>query len=200
MAKLTIGGTPVKTIGSLPEVGTQAPDFLLTKTDLSDISLKNVAGKKVILNIFPSIDTPVCSMSVRRFNQEISKFSNAVVLCASLDLPFAHARFCGTEGLKEVISVSEMRSRKFGDDYGIRMVDGPLAGLLARAVVVIDETGKVIYSKIVEELKNEPNYEEVLSVLNKTGADKLNVCTKTGTAEHSRPNDLGEPCDDGRAG
>lgn len=200
MAKLTIGGTPVNTNGNLPVIGTQAPDFLLTRTDLSDISLKDVAGKKTVLNIFPSVDTPVCSASVRRFNQEISKFPGAVVLCASLDLPFAHSRFCETEGLKNVISVSEMRSRKFGDDYGLRMIDGPLAGLLARAVVVINETGKVIYSKIVEELKHEPDYEEVLSVLKTAGADHLDVCVQSGTAEHSRPDDSGEPCDDGRAG
>ncbi len=200
MAKLTIGGKPVNTIGALPEIGKQAPDFLLTRTDLSDISLKDVAGKKAVLNIFPSIDTPVCSMSVRKFNQEITKFPEAVVLCASMDLPFAHARFCETEGLKNVISASEMRSRKFGDEYGLRMVDGPLAGLLARAVIVIDKTGKVIYSKIVEELKNEPNYQEVLSVLKTDKENNLDVCTKSGTAEHSRMDNSDEPCDDGRSG
>lgn len=200
MAKLTIGGKPVNTIGALPEIGKQAPDFLLTRTDLSDISLKDVAGKKAVLNIFPSIDTPVCSMSVRKFNQEITKFPESVVLCASMDLPFAHARFCETEGLKNVIGVSEMRSRKFGDEYGLRMVDGPLAGLLARAVIVIDKTGKVIYSKIVEELKNEPNYQEVLSVLKTENDNNLDVCTKSGTAEHSRPDNSDEPCDDGRSG
>jgi thioredoxin-dependent peroxiredoxin len=200
MAKLTIGGKPVNTIGALPEIGKQAPDFLLTRTDLSDISLKDVAGKKAVLNIFPSIDTPVCSMSVRKFNQEIGKFPDAVVLCASMDLPFAHARFCETEGLKNVISASEMRSRKFGDEYGLRMVDGPLAGLLARAVIVLDKTGKVIYSKIIEELKNEPNYQEVFSVLKADKENNLDVCTKSGTAEHSRPDNSDEPCDDGRSG
>jgi thioredoxin-dependent peroxiredoxin len=200
MAKLTIGGKPVNTIGALPEIGKKAPDFLLTRTDLSDISLKDVAGKKVVLNIFPSVDTPVCSASVRRFNQEISNFPGAVVLCASMDLPFAHARFCETEGLKDVIAVSEIRSRKFGDDYGLRMVDGPLAGLLARAVIVIDNTGKVIYSKIVEELKNEPNYQEVLSILKAGNDHHLDICTKSGTAEHSRPDNSDEPCDDGRSG
>jgi len=200
MAKLTIGGNPVNTSGDLPEIGTPAPDFILTRTDLTDISLRDVAGKKAVLNIFPSVDTPVCSASVRRFNQEISNFPGAVVLCASLDLPFAHARFCETEGLKNVISVSEMRSRNFGDDYGLRMVDGPLAGLLARAVVVIDESGKVIYTKIVEELKNEPDYEDVLTVLKADSDAQLDVCTQTGTAEHSRPDDPNEPCDDGRAG
>lgn len=200
MAKLTIGGNPVNTNGALPETGKKAPDFLLTRTDLSDISLKDVAGKKVVLNIFPSIDTPVCSASVRRFNQEISNFPGAVVLCASMDLPFAHARFCETEGLKDVIAVSELRSRKFGDDYGLRMIDGPLAGLLARAVIVIDEAGMVIYSKIVEELKTEPNYQEVLSVLKTGKGNNLDVCTKSGTAEHSRPENSDEPCDDGRSG
>jgi len=200
MAKLTIGGKPVNTNGALPETGKKAPDFLLTRTDLTDISLKDVAGKKVVLNIFPSIDTPVCSASVRRFNQEISNFPGAVVLCASMDLPFAHARFCETEGLKDVIAVSEMRSRKFGDDYGLRMVDGPLAGLLARAVIVMDNAGKVIYSKIVEELKNEPDYQEVLSVLQSGSEHRLDVCTKSGTAEHSRTKNSDEPCDDGRSG
>jgi thiol peroxidase len=124
MAKITLGGNPINTIGDLPAVGEKAPDFLLTKTDLSDIVLKDVAGKKVVFNIFPSVDTPVCSASVRRFNTEISNFPNAVVLSVSLDLPFAHSRFCETEGLKDVIPLSELRTREFGDQYGVRMVDG----------------------------------------------------------------------------
>ncbi|MCP4118495.1 MAG: thiol peroxidase [Desulfobacteraceae bacterium] len=165
MANFKIDGNPATTVGSLPGGGEKAPDFLLTKTDLSDISLKDVAGKKVVLNIFPSVDTPVCSASVRRFNSEISSCPGAVVLCISLDLPFAHSRFCETEGLKDVIPVSELRNRAFGDGYGVRIAQGPLAGLLARAVVVIDETGTVIYSKLVEELKNEPDYEAVLDLL-----------------------------------
>jgi thiol peroxidase len=200
MEKLTIGGNPVSTTGDLPEIGKQAPDFKLTRTDLSDVSLKDFAGKKVVLNISPSIDTSVCATSVRRFNQEISKFPGAVLLYVSLDLPFAHARFCEAEGLNNVIAVSEMRSRNFGDDYGVRMADGPLAGLLARSVVVIDETGKVIYAKVINELKDEPNYEEALTVLKAESDAGLDVCTQSGTAEHSRSDDNGEPCDDGRAG
>jgi len=165
MAVFNFDGNPTNTVGDLPVVGENAPDFLLTKTDLADITLKDLAGKKVVLNIFPSVDTPVCSASVRRFNSEISSYPNAVVLCTSLDLPFAHSRFCETEGLKDVIPVSELRNRDFGEAYGVRIVDGPLAGLLARAIVVIDAQGKVIYAKLVEELKNEPAYEEVLDVL-----------------------------------
>jgi len=167
MAQITLKGNPIHTIGELPGVGETAPDFLLTKTDLSDISIKDFAGKKVVLNIFPSVDTPVCSTSVRKFNAEINKYENAAVVCASMDLPFAHERFCGAEGLENVVSVSEMRKRDFGDAYGVRMVDGPLAGLLARAVVVIDENGKVIYSQLVEEIAQEPDYEKALDILKK---------------------------------
>lgn len=165
MAEITIKGDPVKTIGDLPKVGEKAPDFILTKTDLGDITSKDFLGKKVVLNIFPSVDTPVCSASVRKFNEAITKFSDAVVICASLDLPFAHSRFCETEGLKNVIPASELRDRNFGDHYGVRIVEGPLSGLLARAVVVLDEKGLVIYSRLVPELTKEPEYEEVLKVL-----------------------------------
>ncbi len=165
MAKITIGGNPINTCGELPEVGKQAPDFVLTKTDLSDISLKDVAGKKAVLNIFPSIDTPICAMSVRKFNAEINKFENAVVLCISADLPFAHERFCGAEGLENVISVSELRNRDFGENYGLRITDGPIAGLLARAVIILDETGKVVYTQLVPEIKQEPDYEKALELL-----------------------------------
>ncbi len=199
MTTFNIDGNPASTVGDLPEVGEKAPDFLLTKTDLSDITLKDVAGKKVVLNIFPSVDTPVCSASVRRFNSEISSYPNAVVLCISLDLPFAHSRFCETEGLKDVIPVSELRNREFGNTYGVRIADGPLSGLLARAVVVIDENGTIIYSKLVEELKNEPDYEAVLDVLKSSDADET-VCIKSSTAEHSRAHDTDDTCDDGRAG
>lgn len=165
MAQITFKGDPMQTTGELPEVGQQAPDFVLTKTDLSDISLKDVAGKKVVLNIFPSIDTPVCAASVRKFNEEINKYENATVLCISVDLPFAHARFCGAEGLENVISASELRNWDFGEQYGVRIKDGPLAGLLARAVVVLDETGKVIYKQLVSEVAEEPDYEKALNVL-----------------------------------
>ncbi|MBF0141854.1 MAG: thiol peroxidase [Magnetococcales bacterium] len=162
MAKITLKGNPINTCGTLPAVGSKAPDFKLTKTDLADVSLKDFAGKKIVLNIFPSIDTPVCAASVRRFNADVSKMGNAVVLCVSLDLPFAHARFCGAEGLTNVISVSELRERGFGEKYGVRVVDGPLAGLLCRAVVVIDAQGNVAYTQQVPEIVEEPKYEEVL--------------------------------------
>ena len=167
MAQITLKGNPVNTNGDLPKVGDKAPDFVLTKTDLSDVSLKDFAGKTVVLNIFPSVDTEVCSMSVRRFNGDITNYENAVVLCTSVDLPFAHARFCGAEGLDNVISVSQLRNRDFGDNYGVRIVDGPLAGLLARAVVIIDAGGKVVYTELVPEIAQEPDYEAALSVLAK---------------------------------
>jgi thiol peroxidase len=165
MAKITLKGNPINTCGTLPAVGSQAADFVLTKTDFADVSLQNFTGKKIVLNIFPSIDTPVCATSVRRFNAEAVKLNNAVVLCVSVDLPFAHQRFCGAEGLEKVIPVSELRKRKFGEDYGVRIIDGPLAGLLSRAVVVIDEQGKVIYTEQVPEIAQEPNYEASLRVL-----------------------------------
>ena len=165
MAQITLQGNPVKISGELPEVGDMAPDFVLTKTDLTDVSLKDFAGKTIVLNIFPSVDTGVCAMSVRRFNAEISNCENAVVLCASLDLPFAHARFCGAEGLEEVISVSELRNRDFGDGYGVRIMEGPLAGLLARAVVIVDPAGKIVYTQLVAEIAQEPDYEAALAVL-----------------------------------
>jgi thiol peroxidase len=165
MSQITLKGNPIHTCGTLPAVGSQAADFVLTKTDFADVSLQNFAGKKIVLNIFPSIDTPVCATSVRRFNTEAVKLKNTVVLCVSVDLPFAHNRFCGAEGLQNVIPVSELRKRKFGEDYGVRIIDGPLAGLFSRAVVVIDEKGKVIYTEQVPEIAQEPNYEAALKVL-----------------------------------
>lgn len=165
MSQIMIGGTPANTIGNLPAVGSKAPGFTLTKTDLSDISLPNLAGKRVVLNIFPSIDTPVCSASVRRFNQEAAALHNTVVLCVSADLPFAHKRFCETEGIAGVVSVSELRSRGFGDEYGVRIAEGPLEGLLARAVVVLDEEGTIRYAAFARDLKEEPPYEEILATL-----------------------------------
>lgn len=165
MSQITLNGESINTAGQLPGAGDIPPDFILTKTDLSDISLKDLAGKKVVLNIFPSVDTPVCSASARKFNSEITAFENSVVLCVSLDLPFAHARFCEAEGLENVIPVSELRNRDFGEKYGVRIENGPLAGLLARAVVIIDESGKVAYSQLVGEIKDEPDYEAALNVL-----------------------------------
>ncbi len=165
MAQVTLKGNPVETIGNLPAVGEAAPDFSLVDKELQDISLKTYAGKKVVLNIFPSVDTPTCAMSVRRFNAEIAKRDNAVAICASMDLPFAHARFCGAEGLEKVVSASAFRNSEFGDKYGVRITDGPLKGLFARAVVVVDENGKVIYNQLVSEIADEPDYEAALRVI-----------------------------------
>lgn len=163
MAKITFKGNPVATVGDLPKPGAQAPDFTLVKTDLSDVSRKDVAGKKVVLNIFPSIDTSVCATSVRRFNQLAGDLPNTVVLCVSKDLPFAHKRFCGAEGIVGVQAVSSFRGPDFGRDYGVTMRDGPLAGLFARAVVVLDGTGKVLHSELVPEIAQEPNYDLALA-------------------------------------
>ncbi|MCP3663476.1 MAG: thiol peroxidase [Gammaproteobacteria bacterium] len=165
MAQITLKGNPINTSGTLPAVGSQAPDFVLTKTDLSDVSLKDLQGKRVILNIFPSIDTDICAASVRHFNADVNTLENTVVLCVSLDLPFAHGRFCGAEGLENVESVSELRSHDFGEQYGVRIVDGPLAGLLSRAVVVLDENGNVTYTQQVPEIVQEPDYEAVLNAV-----------------------------------
>jgi thioredoxin-dependent peroxiredoxin len=165
MTKVTFKGTPFAIAGDLPALGASAPDFVLTKTDLSDLGLRDLRGKKVVLNIFPSLDTPVCALSVRAFNGKISAHPNAVVVCVSKDLPFAHARFCGAEGLKNVISASELRNREFGDAYGVRITEGPFGGLFARAVVVIDESGKVIYRQLVPEIAQEPDYEQALAAL-----------------------------------
>jgi thiol peroxidase len=165
MAKITFKGNPAETAGTLPAVGSAAPDFKLTKSDLSDASLKDYRGKKVVLNIFPSLDTPVCAASVRRFNAEASKLDNTVVLCISRDLPFAQSRFCAAEGLNNVVTASEYRNSSFSDAYGVRIQDGPLAGLLSRAVVVIDEQGKVKYTQQVPEIVNEPDYAAALAVL-----------------------------------
>jgi thiol peroxidase len=165
MAKVSFQGNPVETAGELPGAGTKAPGFTLTKTDLSDASLQDFAGKRVILNIFPSIDTPVCAASARRFNQEATKLENTVVLCISADLPFAHGRFCEAEGLKDVTPLSVFRSKGFGKDYGVEITGGPLAGLLSRAIVIVDETGNVIYTQQVPEITDEPDYDTALSAL-----------------------------------
>lgn len=165
MASITLKGNPINTSGNLPAVGSAAPDFKLTTSDLADVSLGDYVGKRVVLNIFPSIDTPVCAASVRRFNAAVDQLDNAVVLCISLDLPFAHKRFCGAEGLEKVISVTELRERAFGEAYGVRIVDGPLAGLLARAVVIVDGNGKVTYTEQVPEIVQEPDYDAALAAL-----------------------------------
>lgn len=198
MANTAFKGSPVQLSGDLPQPGAVAPDFTLTLTDLSAVSLKDYSGKTVVLNIFPSIDTPVCAMSVRKFNAEIGNHDSAVVLCISADLPFAHARFCGAEGLDHVVSASTFRSPEFGDAYGMRITDGPLAGLMARAVVVIDGQGIVAYSQLVDEIGEEPDYETALACL--ANESVLLACTGSFTAEHSRSLDDDDPCDDGRSG
>ena len=151
--------------GELPAVGSQAPDFLLTGTDLTDKGLKDYAGKKVILNIFPSIDTPVCATSTKKFNGEADKLSNVAILCVSQDMPFAHGRFCGAEGLEKVIPLSSLRNDDFGKKYGVRLMDGPLAGLFARAIVVLDASGKVVYTELVPDIGQEPNYDAALAAV-----------------------------------
>jgi thiol peroxidase len=165
MASITLKGTPVQTTGELPAAGSVAPAFTAVKTDLSECSLAELSGKKVILNIFPSIDTGVCAASTHRFNQEASALENTVVVCVSADLPFALGRFCGAEGLENVVPVSIFRNPEFGSAYGATIADGPLAGLLSRAVVVIDEAGKVVYTEQVPEITDEPNYEAALAAL-----------------------------------
>jgi len=165
MAEITLKGNKIHTVGDLPAVGSDAPDFVLTGKDLSDVKLSDMRGKKVVLNIFASLDTDICAASVRRFNAEAQSKDNTVVVCASLDLPFAHSRFCSTEGLENVVSASELRDRNFGEAYGVRIVDGPMAGLLSRAVVVIDEAGKVTYTEQVPEIAQEPDYEAALKAL-----------------------------------
>jgi len=165
MASITLKGSPITTIGELPEINTMAPDFTLTKTDLSDATLKDFSGKTIVLNIFPSIDTPVCAASVRKFNDEASRFDNTLVLCISADLPFAHQRFCEVEGLKDVIPLSVFRSQEFGTNYGVTITDSPLKGLMSRAIVVIDKTGNVVYKQQAPEIAQEPNYDEALKAI-----------------------------------
>ena len=165
MAQITFKGTPVETVGSLPAKGSEAPFFCLVKTDLSEAGPADFASKRLVLNIFPSLDTPVCATSVRRFNQEAASLGNTVVLCISADLPFAQSRFCETEGLKNVVSLSVFRSPQFGLDYGVTLVSGPLKGLLSRAIVIIDADGIVRYTEQVAEIVEEPDYRAALKVL-----------------------------------
>ena len=165
MANITLKGNPISTVGELPANGTAAPNFSLTGLDLADVKLSEFKGKKVVLNIFPSIDTPICSASVRRFNKDASSLDNTVVLCISRDLPFALKRFCGAEGLENVVSLSELRDGHFGKDFGVRIADGPMQGLLSRAVVVLDTEGKVAYSEQVGEIVDEPNYDAAIEAV-----------------------------------
>ncbi len=165
MTTITFKGTPVSLTGGLPAVGTQAPDFRLVQTDLSELSLSELKGKRVVLNVFPSADTGVCAMSIRTFNKRAGEAPNTVVLCISKDLPFAQARFCTTEGLQNVKPLSAFRCNCFENNYGLLIADGPLKGLLARAVVVVDETGKITYTELVPEITQEPNYDAALKAL-----------------------------------
>lgn len=165
MANITLQGNACTTNGALPAVGSDAPDFKLTDGELNDRALADYAGKKKLLNIVPSLDTPVCAMSTKKFNEHAAGNDKVVMLMISADLPFAMSRFCGSEGTKNVIPLSMMRSKNFAKDYGVLIQDGPLAGITARAVVVIDENDKVVYSELVPEIAQEPNYEKALAAL-----------------------------------
>ena len=165
MARITLGGAPVETIGTLPAVGTMAPDFLLTREDLSDATLADFKGKRIILNIVPSLDTGVCAASARAFDKAVSSLEGVVLLTVSCDLPFAMSRFCKAEGLGNVISLSQLRTRDFGRDWGVEIISGPLEGLLSRAVVVLDSETRVVYTEQVPEIKQEPDYDKALAAV-----------------------------------
>ncbi len=165
MAQTALRGNPVNTSGDLPSVGSAAPAFALTGGDLSPVANGDFSGQRVVLNIFPSVDTPTCATSVRTFNERASSLDNTTVLCVSADLPFAQGRFCGSEGLENVKTASTFRSPEFMADYGVGMVDGPLSGLCARAVVVMNEAGEVVHSQLVGEIAEEPDYDAAISAL-----------------------------------
>lgn len=165
MAKITFKGNPISTSGDLPKVGDNAPDFVLTNESLEDVSLASYHGKKKILNIVPSLDTSVCAASAHRFDKEVGKLDDVVCLTISDDLPFASSRFCKTEGVSNVVTLSELRNRDFGSSYGCRIVDGPLAGLLSRAVVVLDASDRVVYTEQVPEIAQEPDYDKALEAV-----------------------------------
>ena len=165
MATVTLRGNPVNVGGNFPKVGDSAPDFNLTAGDLSDVSLASYAGKRKVLNIVPSLDTPTCAQSTRVFNEKASAMSNTVVLVIAADLPFAMSRFCGAEGLKDVVALSTFRGKDFHTKYGVDIADGPLRGLTARGVVVLDENNKVKHAELVSEIAQEPNYDAALAAL-----------------------------------
>lgn len=165
MAEITLKGNKINTVGNLPEKGTKAPDFKLTTVELSHKILSDFLGKKVILNIFPSIDTGTCAMSVREFNKKAAGLENTVVLCISKDLPFAQARFCGAEGIENVVMLSDFTTGSFGKAYGLEIIDGPLAHLHSRAIIVLDENGEVVYTEQVPEIADEPNYDAALNAI-----------------------------------
>ena len=165
MAEIKLGGNPIHTNGDLPKIGSKAPDFKLTDMDLKDVTLADFKGKKKLLNIVPSLDTPVCATSTKKFNEQATKHPNTVMLIVSADLPFAMKRFCSAENTDKVKSLSMMRDRHFAKDYGVLIQDGPLAGITARAVVVIDENDKVVHAELVPEIKQEPNYDKALAAI-----------------------------------
>ena len=165
MAEITLQGNKVNTNGDIPQIGSSAPDFILVDSDLNDLSLSNYDGKNIILNIIPSLDTPVCQKSTKIFNEKASNLSDVIVLAVSADLPFAMKRFCSAESIESVKPMSMMRSRNFAKDYGVLLVDGPLSGITARAVVVINKDKKIIHSELVQEIANEPNYDGALNSL-----------------------------------
>jgi thiol peroxidase len=165
MAKITLQGNPLETLGALPNTNQKAPDFALTAGDLSVKSLTDFSGSRLILNIFPSVDTGTCATSVREFNKKAAALDNTKVLCISRDLPFAQSRFCGAEGIENVLMLSDFNEGQFGKDYGLEINDGPLKGLHSRCIVVIDENGTVTYTEQVPEIADEPNYEEALQAL-----------------------------------
>ncbi len=165
MANITLQGNPINTIGELPAVGSSLKDFELIKNDLSKVTLKDFEGSRLVLNIFPSLDTGTCAASVRNFNKEAADLENTKVLCISRDLPFAQGRFCGAEGIENAITLSDFNTGKFGKEYGLEIANGPLAGVHSRVVIVADENGKILYTEQVPEIVNEPNYEAALTVL-----------------------------------
>lgn len=165
MAQTKLGELTVNTSGNLPTIGETAPDFRLAKTDLSEVTLNDFAGRRVILNIFPSIDTRVCAMSVREFNKRAASLSNTTVLCVAKDLPFAFKRFCGAEEIENVITLSDFRNKGFAKAYGVELIDGPFEGLHARAIVVIDDNGKVKHTELVSAIGNEPDYDRAIASL-----------------------------------
>jgi len=165
MAKITLKGNEIQTIGNLPEIRRSAKDFNLKATDLSTKSLNDFKGKNVILNIFPSVDTGTCAASVRQFNETASNLENTTVLCISRDLPFAQARFCGAEGIDNVVMLSDFNTGQFGKDYGLEIINGPMEGLHSRCIIILDENGKVVYTEQVPEIVDEPNYKKALSAI-----------------------------------
>jgi len=165
MSQVTLGGNPIEVGGAFPSVGQQAPEFSLIGKDLKPVTLADFAGKRKVLNIVPSLDTPTCATSTRKFNEAAAKLENSVVIVVSGDLPFAATRFCTTEGIENVVTASTFRGREFAQAYGVDVKSGPLTGLTARAVVVVDENDKVVHAELVGEIKNEPNYDAALSAL-----------------------------------